>query len=234
MTTVPKVIGKTQNEAAEAIGEVNLRYEAVEEKSDKVEEGIVIRQEPDANSEVSVGSTVKIYVSIGTGIKQVTVPYVIGKTQDEAEKAIEDAGLTLGNVKTETDSTQSNGIVLKQSVDADKTVDEKTPVSITVNKLQEIKKGKVNINLKSLLGYKEEKDEEGKTIEPDSVEVVVKVTSNGTEDTVYKKKHLENAENITVDIEGVGTVTVKVFIDGVRKTQEQVDLNSSNPILNVD
>ena len=124
--------------------------------------------------------------------------------------------------------------MLKQSVDADKTVDEKTPVSITVNQLQEIKNGKVNINLKSVVGYTPKKDENGNTVTPNNVEVVVKVTSNGTEDTIYKKKHPENTESITVDVQGIGTVTVKVFVDGVRKTQDQLDLNGSNPVLNVD
>ena len=234
LTTVPKIIGKTQDEAQQALTDSKLVAEVIEEKSEKVEQGVVIRQEPAANTQVNANSSVKIYVSIGRGIKEVTVPYVIGKTQEEAKKLLEDAGLTLGTVKTETDTTKSNGVVLKQSVDADKTVDEKTPVSITVNQLQEIKNGKVNINLKSVVGYTPKKDENGNTVTPNNVEVVVKVTSNGTEDTIYKKKHPENTESITVDVQGIGTVTVKVFVDGVRKTQDQLDLNSSNPVLNVD
>ncbi len=233
-TTVPKVIGKTQDEAQQTLTDSKLVAEIVEETSDKVQEGVVIRQDPSVNTQVNAGSSVKIYVSIGRGIKEVKVPYVIGKTQEEAKKLLEDAGLTLGTVKTETDTTKSNGVVLNQSIDADKTVDEKTAVSITINKLQEIKSGKVTINLKSIVGYTPKKDEKGNTITPNNVEVVVKVTSNGTEDTIYKKKHPENTESITVDVQGVGTVTVKVFVDGVRKTQDQLDLNSSNAVLNVD
>ena len=233
-TTVPKVIGKTQDEAQQTLTDSKLVAEIVEETSDKVQEGVVIKQDPSVNTQVNAGSSVKIYVSIGRGIKEVKVPYVIGKTQEEAKKLLEDAGLTLGTVKTETDTTKSNGVVLNQSIDADKTVDEKTAVSITINKLQEIKSGKVNINLKSIVGYTPKKDEKGNTITPNNVEVVVKVTSNGTEDTIYKKKHPENTESITVDVQGVGTVTVKVFVDGVRKTQDQLDLNSSNAVLNVD
>ena len=233
VTTVPKVVGKTEEEAINDLLDSKLIAEVIEEKSDKIEEGIVIKQEPTVNTEAVSGSSVKIYVSIGRGIKEVTVPYVIGKSEEEAKILIEAAELTIGNVKRETDTTKANGVVLKQSIEADKTVDEKTPVSITVNKLEEIKKGKVNINLKSLLNYSAKKDESGKEVEPNSVEVMVKVTSNGAEDTVYKKKHLENTENITVDIEGIGTITVKVFVDGVRKTQEQMNLNS-NTTLTVD
>ena len=77
-------------------------------------------------------------------------------------------------------------------------------------------------------------DSDGKEVPAESVEVVVKVTSNGIEDTVYKKSHKKDTEKITVPVEGVGTITVKIFLDGVRNTQKQLDLNSSNPVLNID
>lgn len=234
MVAVPKVTGDTKDDAISKLEEVNLKYEIAEEINEKVQEGVVIKQEPAANEQIAKDSTIKIYVSLGRGIKEVTVPYVIGKTEAEAKKTLEEAGLTVGTVKYESDTTKTNGEVLKQGIEADKKVDEKTAVSLTVNKLEEIKTGTVNINLKSLRGYKKQVDEDGKEIPAESVEVVVKVTSNGIEDTVYKKTHKENTEKITVPVEGVGTITVKVFIDGVRATQEQLNLNSSNPVINID
>lgn len=234
MVAVPKVTGDTKNDAISKLEEVNLKYEIAEEINEKVQEGVVIKQEPAANEQIAKDSTIKIYVSLGRGIKEVTVPYVIGKTEAEAKKTLEEAGLTVGTVKYESDTTKTNGEVLKQGIEADKKVDEKTAVSLTVNKLEEIKTGTVNINLKSLRGYQKQVDEDGKEIPAESVEVVVKVTSNGIEDTVYKKTHKENTEKITVPVEGVGTITVKVFIDGVRATQEQLNLNSSNPVINID
>lgn len=234
MVAVPKVTGDTKDDAISKLEEANLKYEIAEEINEKVQEGVVIKQEPVANEQIAKDSTIKIYVSLGRGIKEVTVPYVIGKTEAEAKKALEEAGLTVGTVKYESDTTKTNGEVLKQGIDADKKVDEKTAVSLTVNKLEEIKTGTVNINLKSLRGYQKQVDEDGKQIPAENVEVVVKVTSNGIEDTVYKKTHKEDTEKITVPVEGVGTITVKVFIDGVRATQEQLNLNSSNPVINID
>lgn len=234
MVAVPKVTGDTKDDAISKLEEANLKYEIAEEINEKVQEGVVIKQEPAANEQIAKDSTIKIYVSLGRGIKEVTVPYVIGKTEAEAKKALEEAGLTVGTVKYESDTTKTNGEVLKQGIDADKKVDEKTAVSLTVNKLEEIKTGTVNINLKSLRGYQKQVDEDGKQIPAENVEVVVKVTSNGIEDTVYKKTHKEDTEKITVPVEGVGTITVKVFIDGVRATQEQLNLNSSNPVINID
>ena len=234
MVEIPKVTGNTKEDAVSKLEEANLKVEIAEEINEKVQEGVVIKQEPVANEQIAKDSTVKIYVSLGRGIKEVTVPYVVGKTEADAKKALEEAGLTVGTVKYESDTTKTNGEVLKQGIDADKKVDEKTAVSLTVNKLAEIKNGTVNINLKSLTGYKKLTDSDGNEVPAESVEVVVKVTSNGIEDTVYKKSHKEDTEKITVPVEGVGTITVKVFVDGVRKTQEQLDLNSSNPVVNID
>ena len=234
MVAVPKVTGDTKEDAVSKLEEVNLKVEIAEEINEKVQEGVVIKQEPAANEQISKDSTVKIYVSLGRGIKEVTVPYVVGKQEAEAKKALEAAGLTVGTVKYESDTTKPNGEVIKQGIDADKKVDEQTPVSLTVNKLAEIKSGTVNINLKSLTGYKKLTDSDGKEVPAESVEVVVKVTSNGIEDTVYKKSHKKDTEKITVPVEGVGTITVKIFLDGVRNTQKQLDLNSSNPVLNID
>ena len=234
MVEIPKVAGDTKEDAIEKLEAANLKYEITEETNDKIQEGIVIKQEPAAGEQIAKDSTIKIYVSLGRGIKEVTVPYVIGKTEEEARKALEDAGLTVETVRYETDTTKPNGQVLKQGIDADKVVDEKTPVSLTVNKLEEIKTGTLNINLKSLLGYQKEYDEDGELVPAESVEVEVKVTSNGTEDTVYKKSHKEDTEKISVPIEGVGTVTVKIFIDGVRERQENMNLSSGSAVLNID
>ena len=234
MVTIPKVAGLTKDEAILKLEVANLKVEIAEEINDKIEEGIVIKQEPEAEQEIAKDSTVKIYVSLGRGIKEVKVPYVVGKTQEEAKTALEEAELTVGTIKYESDTTKSNGIVLEQGIEADKTVDEKTPVSLTVNKLEEIKSGTLNINLKSFLKYKPEKDEDGKEIPADKVEVKVTVTSAGVEDTIYKKSHTEDTEKITVPVEGIGTVTIKVFIDGVRETQKQLDLSSGTAVLNID
>lgn len=234
MVKVPKVAGLTEAEAILKIEVANLKWEVAEEINDKIEAGIVIRQEPEAEQEIAKNSTVKIIVSLGRGIKEVKVPYVVGKTQEEAKTALEAAELTLGTVKYESDTTKSNGIVLEQGIEADKTVDEKTPVSLTVNKLEEIKSGTLNINLKSFLKYKEEQDEEGNVKPAEKVEVKVTVTSAGVEDTIYKKSHAKDTEKITLSVEGIGTVTVKIFIDGVRETQKQLDLSSGTAVLNID
>ena len=76
-TTVPKLKGLTKEEAEEAADEAKIKLEFVEEISKTVETGIIIKQEIDPDTEVNAGDTVKVYISIGTGIKQVVVTSVL-------------------------------------------------------------------------------------------------------------------------------------------------------------
>ena len=158
-TTVPKVVGMEKEEAITALEDAKLKAEIIEETSKKVEEGYVISQETDAETEVFAGDTVKIHVSIGTGIKQVTMIDVTGKTEADAKKALEDMGLVV-NIGYSEDSSKDNGIVLKQTVEVGKVIDEGTTVTITVNKLAETKTAIVTIDVKALTGGYSTEDEE--------------------------------------------------------------------------
>lgn len=225
---MPKVKGKTYDEAVEELEKAELVPEKVEETSQTVEEGIVIKQEIAEGKEVNAGETVKIYVSIGTGLEKVSIPSVTDIDVEEAKKILTDKKLEV-NITYSEDTTKSNGIVLKQSLDVGSVVDEGSAITLTVNKIQEIKEGTVNVNVKSLTGYKQEKDENGEVKKPGTVSVRVTVD----DENVYKQTVSEDTENINVTIKGKGVVTVKVYIDEVRKENAQIDLNGSNTILDV-
>ncbi len=222
LTKVPKITGKTKEDAEAEIQTANLKVELVNTTSEEVEAGIVIRQEPEAGSEVKVDSIVKVYVSIGTGKKQVTVPVLTGKTEEAAKSLATSVGLTITDVKYETDTTKTNGIVLQQDIEAGKVVDENTGVIITVNKIPEIVSGTVHINVKSIERYTESVDDEGNPIEPKEVKLKVLVN----DEQVEERNVSQASENESVTIQGIGTVTVKVYIDGNLRRTEQIDLNT--------
>ena len=230
---VPKVVGMTEQEAKEELEALDLKVEIKEEPNKKVEAGYVINQDVTANSEVGAGSTVKITIS--TGVETVQVPNLEGKTEEEAKKAITDAGLTLSAVLNSEDTKKENGKVLKQSLEAGSTVEKGSNITITINKIAEVIQGTVNINLKSLLKYTEETetivDEETgetttKTKEAGSVKL--KVVVGG--DTVYSEKQKKDTTNVAVGFSGVGTVTIKVYVDDVLKTTKQLNLNNSTTL----
>jgi beta-lactam-binding protein with PASTA domain len=94
---VPDVVGKKSAfEAEKAITEAGLRLApATKEKVDgKVPPGTVLSQTPPAGETAEKDSEVSILVAVGNG--KVTVPDLTGKTPGDAEKALRDAGLSLG------------------------------------------------------------------------------------------------------------------------------------------
>ena len=225
VVTVPKVAGDTYEDAEKKLTDAKLKVERVEETSQKIEEGIVIRQDPAENTSLNAGDTVKVYVSIGTGIKQVSVPSLVNKTEEVASKELTDAGLKV-EVVYEEDTTKTNGVVLKQSVDVGKVVDEGTTVVITVNQIVETKSANIYVNVKSLTGgYTENANIE---LSDEDKKVTLRVEAAG--DIIYNKEVDKNSTKINAgEATGKGIITVKVFIDDVRVTggEKQIDLNTT-------
>ena len=243
--TVPKVVGQKKEDAIKTLEDAKLKAEIIEETSKTVEEGYVISQETEENTEVSAGDTVKIHISTGTGIKQVTMTSVIGKEEATAKSELEDLGLK-ATIVYEENTSKDNGIVLKQSIDTGTTVDEGTTVTITVNKLEETKSATVTINVKSITGgYKEtssseeeenstdknststqETDNEAKTVD-------IKVQVNGVD--VYTDSNVDkNTTSKTATIQGKGTAEVKLIITdskgGKWTRTETINFNTTNKI----
>ncbi len=223
---VPKIVGMEYEAAVTELEKEKLKAERVEETSDKVQEGYVIKQEPAENTQINAGETVKVYVSIGTGLEQVPVSSVVGKQEADAKKTLEDAKLKV-EVVYEEDTSKSDGVVLRQSISVGEVVEEGTTITLTVNKIEQLKTGTVNINLKSLLNYKTPTNTNEEVSVP---QVKVKIVVG--EDTVYNQSHAKDTTKITRQIQGKGTVTVKVYIDDVLQETKTLDLNSANPVLN--
>ncbi|MHC4575283.1 MAG: PASTA domain-containing protein, partial [Planctomycetota bacterium] len=107
---VPGVVGLPQAEAISRIEAVdNLRVVDVNfEYSDTAAVGLVVSQNPDANTIVPVGSFVRLVVSLGQGA---VVPPVTGIRQADANSAVLAAGLVVGAVAHE-----YNDVIIKDYV----------------------------------------------------------------------------------------------------------------------
>jgi serine/threonine-protein kinase len=129
---VPDVAGKTAADAANELGSVGqFKTTVVEEQSDTVAKGKVIRTEPPKDTPLEKGSTVTIVVSSG---KQAAVPNVLNKTQVEAENALANAGFT-SKVTCVTDALAPvDGIVTDQNPGPNTMADKGTSVAITVRR----------------------------------------------------------------------------------------------------
>ena len=226
MVEMIKVVGMTYEEAEQKLkDELHLNVERKEETSKTVEKDVVIKQDIAEGKKIKVGETVTLTVSIGTGLKDVAMPYVIGDTEAEAKKKLTDLTVI---VAYEEDMSKADGKVLKQSIEAGTTVEEKTKVTITVNRIEEIKTGMVRINVQSLLGDKAviKKDEAGNEINPT---VKVKVTVDG--DNQYEEEKRKDETSLVVEVHGKHTVTIKVWIGDQMYGMKQLTLTDENPVV---
>ena len=228
MVKVPKVVGKTFEEAKEELEKIELEVKEEKEVSTKVEEGYVIRQEIEEGKEVIAGSKITIYVS--SGPEKVAVVDVLNETEEKAKEILTKNKLEVDVTYIE-DSSKTNGIVLKQSIEGGKVVEEGSKITLTVNKIKEMKQGTINVYIKSLTGYKEKaKDEdEKKNSKPKKVSLRINVDG----DDVYKEDVQEDTEVVTYTLKAKGVVNIKVYIDDIRYANEQMDMNGNNTILNV-
>ena len=221
-TKVPNVKGKSQEEALQLLEEAKLKAEIIEETSKTVKEGYVISQETEPDEEAFAGDTVKIHISKGTGIKQVNVVSVIGQNEANAKTTLTGLGLKV-NVAYEEDTSKADGIVLKQSLEGGKTVNEGTTITITVNKIAEMKEVSVSVNVKSLLGgniYEESSNTTNSSGDKKVKKVNLKVVVGN--DTIYSSKVSASETSIKATTKGKGTKEIKVYIDDVLKNQGQI------------
>ena len=91
LRTVPNLAGKTSGQAVAELDQLGLEADVSERFSNTVEKGAVIGTDPGAGATVERGATVRVVVSKGRDL--VTVPDIVGKTLEEVNRALEEAGL---------------------------------------------------------------------------------------------------------------------------------------------
>ena len=131
--TIPDVSGMSEDDAKQKLidkgfKEANISVE--EQESDNVDAGLVISTTPEANSKATEDTKITIYVS--TGAEKVTVPNLVGKSQEDAESALSAVGLS-GSASEEYSDTEA-GKVIRQDIDSGEKVDKGTTVSYVVSK----------------------------------------------------------------------------------------------------
>lgn len=94
MTEVPKLKGKTKEDAKAAIQNAGLEVGNItEDYSDSEEKGKVISQSPEAGKEIEEGKRVDFVVSKGP--KETTVPELLGRTEERAREKLDALGLKM-------------------------------------------------------------------------------------------------------------------------------------------
>ncbi len=220
---VPDLVNMDYREAELALDELEIIHTVQYKESETVPEDIVMKVTPSKNTKVRANSDlVTLIVSSGAPKKEVEVPDVIGETREDAEKAIEKAGLTYSIKKV--NSTKPEGTVVKQSKDAGEMVVEKTNVVLS-------------ISTGTLGGEEPEEGDSGETTDKpekptttkeltislpsDKEEVTVKVTVDDM--TVYEKKHKTSEGSVSVPVKGSGKTSVAYYIDGAKAGERVIE-----------
>jgi len=92
---VPNVVGQTFEDAAKTLSDAHLGVTRVDDFSETVDSGKVISQDP-ASGEAPKDSKVTLHVSKGP--ERISVPDLTGLSLDDAQSALDAAGLQLGTV----------------------------------------------------------------------------------------------------------------------------------------
>ncbi|MDO4324480.1 MAG: protein kinase [bacterium] len=213
------IVGGAAEDVRTLLQDHKLVVEILEETSETVETGRVIRYTP--TGKVAPQSTVTLTVSTGPAVSTILVPNLIGMTEANAISALENAKLQKGTVSQEYSETIGNGLVIRQNINPNSEVEEGTAVDFIVSQGPSPRHYKYvasiddSCNLKTVFGP-------GSATSSIQVEVRLKQKVNGedvykvlmeprviTGDTILPIKYneIEGAENVyTGEIEVVDTV----------------------------
>ena len=129
---IPDVSDLYYKDAAEMLSKLGFVVEIENEVSDTVEKDYSIGTSPGAGEKISAGSTVYLSVSSGSTISYISVPQLVGLTEEAALAKINASNLTYGGTVM-VESGSDKGIVVSQSVEAFTDVEEHTKIVINVS-----------------------------------------------------------------------------------------------------
>ncbi|MBP0979500.1 MAG: PASTA domain-containing protein, partial [Oscillospiraceae bacterium] len=209
--TIPDFSNKRSDTATSELQKLGLKVSVAKMHDPEITENFVIKTNPDKDSEVPMGTTVRVYVSTGAEQKLVSVPSLIGVKLEDAVKLLKEQDLNIGEISS-VDTDIPEGIIVAQDPDKDSQV----PVNTFIN----INKSSGNKPIKSLvlpirLPYITEVVNaqallDGKEVKAERIEPA------GIESGVWR-----------VEIEGEGTGKVKIMFDNKPYAEFSVDFDNS-------
>jgi len=130
---VPDLFNKTIEEAIAALNREGFAYSRIDEHDDYILTGNVFKQSPEGNSKAAEGAMINLWVSLGPEEKMVSVPGLIGHSEEEATNRLLNAGLRPGRVTETTSEAELVGLVASQSYSVGVFVEAGTIVDFAVS-----------------------------------------------------------------------------------------------------
>ena len=131
--SVPSLVGMSQNEAKEALSNIGLLSEVVEEVfSEDIAQGKVIASSPGGGGRISPAGTVGLVLSKGQ--ERIEIPVITNLTPDVATQKISALGLTIGDINEVFDMKVESGFVIGADPKSGEKVKRNSVVNIVVSK----------------------------------------------------------------------------------------------------
>lgn len=127
---VPNVYGLTEAQAEKKLEDKGLKMDPNWIDSEE-EAGTVINTSPERDTMVTAGTT--IIVNISNGPSKVSVPNLLGLTENEARTTLNGLGLMVGKVDYQSSETYAEGKITGQSTSAGIKVDANTAIDIIIS-----------------------------------------------------------------------------------------------------
>lgn len=215
MVEVPEVVGMTKEDAIKALNKLGLGYKAVTQSSDTVAEDCVINQGNVGGSKVEKNSQIVLTISTGKENKEVTVPNVKGKSEQEAKEAIEAANLVASVDYQYSDSVEA-GNVIKYSPSG--SVAEGSTVTIHVSRGKKV----TNVSVPNVLGMSESLASQ--TLDSANLKVTVKyeTSSKAEYGTVTSQTPYSAGDSVPS-----GT-TITIYVSHYQQTAQQTTTAANN------
>lgn len=208
---VPDLTNYTADEAEEALKSRGLTAELkkVESTSEEnIEANHVIRTDPEIDTEVPVGSSVTVYVSMGIAVEEADVPNLVGMSLEEATKECKHRNLKIETEEKASDKEKDQ--VIEQDPEPGKIVAAGSTIKLTISNGEE-PEGEVNYGLVNL---------------PAGMSGMYTLSFTTDEEGVIASRQFV-AESLTdasvsVKVSGKGKRTVKVSVTGAQSGKTAV------------
>ena len=231
---IPNLVGISKEEAEKMITDGKLKLgDVTEEYNSEYAAGYVISQDPEYRENYKIKENSNINLVVSLGIEEAVVPKVVGLTEEQAVKALEDAKLKYEIVEESSKKVEA-GYVIKQETDADTKVYAGDTVKIHVST------GVKMSTVTSVMG-KSESDAK-KELKDLGLEVVVTEGEDRTKDngvvikqSIEPGEKVESGSTITITINKIVedknatiTVNVKSLLGGKYETVDDTLGNSTS------
>jgi len=245
---VPNLTAMELRDAENTLVSFGFDLKVEYESSDEVAYGVVIRQEPEADTLLMPGESITVVVSKGEDLKKVIVPELLGYTEAEAQAKLEALGLVLGNVSSNYNTRYAVDQVCLQTIAGGKEVLKNTSVGIVLSlgpapatatpspTETPDNHGTGNGGEPVVPGGERELTLSFAPNIPEGVETfelsVMKKTSDNFVE-VYREAHTIYDLPIIAQLRGSGLVELHMLVDGVDVGSEFIDFDTAEGLGNV-